>query len=474
MYIIILFMIHLARSEISNVTKEKFVAVHNGDVHLYKEFGEIYHIFNITFCHQKLEEVIQDTTYTQQLYATETHLDIEMIKSNLKQLEYGRSRRAIDEIGSAFKWITGVPDRAEMQEIKEKLNQLIEGNNIQKIINHRIENQMTSIDQKKVHRELKNNIKIRYLLSETSKMIQTINLAKADILNTELFNLEEIENMIEAEYNLPLINILEYSTFKIVKTQNLLVIQIKYPIIEEKCEFYNIEAITQERYKLILEKYVAKCKNNYQSIQNCNHELDTTICKKINNSNCLPNMLQNQIPQCNITNEKMQDISIIDDGIILVNGKNLIDNKTYVGTFLITFKNSTNINNTIYFNHKERIIEHLKHTTSQEYEIDKFIETQKIDLKIPELKFIEKIETELNDHPVRSMISIMLTTVIIMSIAIFLIKLLNCLHEKHIAYQANQNQMRLNEILTLQEQRIITSQGRSDLNGEELNSHKIA
>lgn len=55
------------------------------------------------------------------------------------------------------------------------------------------------------------------------------------------------------------INVLEYSTFKILRINEIIITYIKYPIITEKCLNNNIEAITNKRQKLILEKQIAKC-----------------------------------------------------------------------------------------------------------------------------------------------------------------------------------------------------------------------
>jgi hypothetical protein len=212
--VVILLCLTTVNSDIINVSQEKFVAIENGEVHLFEEFGELYHIFNITSVENKLNEVLMDCTTTNRKQTIEDTMDINIIKSNLRQLESHRKQRAINEIGTLYKWITGMPDRDEMNRIMETLNALIEGNNNQNIINHRLEQQLNSISKQNIEKELRIKIKIKYLLSETSKMIQTINLARANILNTELFAIEEIDELIKKEYPIQCFRIQYFQNFK--------------------------------------------------------------------------------------------------------------------------------------------------------------------------------------------------------------------------------------------------------------------
>lgn len=361
-----LFGLTFLNSEIIDVTKEQFVAVENGKVYLFEEFRELYHILNLTDLQYKLSEVENDFLTLNQSQMMDVDMDIANVKSNFQQLISYRKTRAINEIGSFYKWIAGIPDREEINKITQVINELIEGNNKQAVINQRLAKQLQNSYQVNSGKEFLIKIKIKYLLTETSNMIQTLNLAKANILNTALLNLDEIEEVIKKEYPISIINVLEYSIFKILRLNDIIITYIKYPIITNKCINYNVEAITNNRQKLILEDRIAKCRNLYQNVRNCKHEFDTTICQKHNKPTCLLNLMLNKKTTCNSTNEKMLDLHIIDDGIILINGKHIVNKKSYDGTFLRTFTNVTEIDGIIYFNQKQKTSEYLKHVLYSE------------------------------------------------------------------------------------------------------------
>lgn len=66
-------------------------------------------------------------------------------------------------------------------------------------------------------------------------------------------------------------------------------------------------------------------------------------------------MLLNLKAQCNVKEESNEEIIEINEGNILINGKNKINNETITGTYLVQFKESIKINNITFHNQNEEI-----------------------------------------------------------------------------------------------------------------------
>jgi len=74
-------------------------------------------------------------------------------------------------------------------------------------------------------------------------------------------------------------DLMDISTFKILFNNDLLVVYIKYTMINGKCDLYKTRAIAQSDGKLLINNEVANCKNKCYLMTNFKKEMFNIYCK---------------------------------------------------------------------------------------------------------------------------------------------------------------------------------------------------
>lgn len=307
------------------------------------------------------------------------HHEITEIQSFLSRLKPKVSKRSINAIGTAWKWLTGSPDHEDLVMLENHINNLLENNNNQLIINRAMSERINNItevsnkiskilkDREDIQHDMAVNIKFKLQLikDEIININYAIHWAKVGIVNSYIFSNAEmnlIKEIIEKN-NIPFTNIeeaFEFSNVKIASSSSKILYLIEIPITDNNlCESLLIKAIKKGNrlYKIPFEKII-RCKNKiFGKKSNCKEHNQIKICTKgnivdISNSTCIPHLLKSRTPNCiTINNQHIPTVQEVLPGIILLNQFNdtvCIDKEeiSLTGSFAIQYHNSTiTINN---------------------------------------------------------------------------------------------------------------------------------
>ncbi len=157
---------------------------------------------------------------------------------------------------------------------------------------------------------------------------------------------------------------MDISIFKIVLHKKLLIIYIKYHGgITNRYEIYYARSISHNDGKLLISNQAAKCENTFYEISNFKNELFNNYCTISKDKTGFTRLLNGDISICNTILEKNKNIDIIQEGAILINGNNIVNDSHLNGSYLITFNGTTTINNISYTSSENKILEYI--TTNQ-------------------------------------------------------------------------------------------------------------
>lgn len=233
----------LADTQILDYSNAQSVQIKTGTARIQTGTFRIIHVINIALYQKLIEEIEMNINQ----YINRTHIlypyllnEITQTKDVLYRLKIkNRTRRSLNFIGSAWKWIAGNPDHDDFEILKEKTNGLLENNNNQTIINKLTTekiNEIRDVTNKilkmiKTSSEVGNDLMLSYkykleILKEEVKNVEyAINWAKKEIVNAYVLSEEEtkITEEIFDKDNIPYINLdeaLEFSKIKIAVSNN--------------------------------------------------------------------------------------------------------------------------------------------------------------------------------------------------------------------------------------------------------------
>ena len=283
------------------------------------------------------------------------------------------SKRAINQIGTVWKWISGSPDNSDLEILNNRMNDVLTNNNNQVITNRLIINKINEISNVtnnilgQIHSEHTDKIEIVFNLMSQLKILKedlininyAIHWAKAGISNSILFGKQEIatlEKHMDYSFRINFEELLQFSDIKIVTNSSLILYIVKIPVIDsEVCKSILIKPIKQNQNVIreISFDNVIACNNEiYGIIKNCNRIENKMICKtkniiKLNDDDCIKSLIVNQQVKCNKSvNDTLPNIERLSDDIIFLNkfnGTLATDSKILHlnGSFILTLKNST-------------------------------------------------------------------------------------------------------------------------------------
>lgn len=371
-------------------SKSQLITIDIGAAQIQTGMFKIIHIIEIS----KYNEIIYNIENTIEILKDDNNNYpillslIQQIKLHMKRLNiHSRiDKRAINILGSAWKWVTGTPDHNDMVILENKINDILQNNNNQVVINKLIEskiNEITTITNKiikiqenstskfeiKTNFALKMKYKLELLKEEIVNIAYAIHWAKANIVNSFIIADSEIrlaEEMFNKE-NIPYVNIdeaLEFADVKIAASRDSLIYIISLPTTNtENCKKLEIRPIRKGKYiNKIGFKKILVCSNEIYGLKNdCKNFNHLAICEKnkienITNSSCIPLLLKSKMANCTkINNDNIEEIEEIFDDIILLNdfkGQIKIndENIDLDGSYIIKHVNQTiEINNKRYF-----------------------------------------------------------------------------------------------------------------------------
>lgn len=406
--------------EIFDYSNEPYVLIPMETTFLYKRYEPLFHVFNVSEIREKFNK------YSDLQYKFGGHDDkkimflISKCEDYIKQLTAHRKKRGIDFLGSILKFITGTPDHDDMVLVQNKLNELIDNNNRLAVINTKLQQNFENLQRSN---EYSVEVYFEWIAAALEELIHTINLAKSNILNTAILNLEDVNQIINKENrsDAPLMEILEHSIFKILEVNSVYVLLIKYPVVEEKCMLYSIRPVELESGKLQLEESAAFCTDNFITVRECKKYITTNLCKYFEHT-CTQELINGNKTQCTIVKEHMKSIDEIGNGKILIHGTHTINGMTKRGTYAVFFNDSILIDNKNYTNDEKLILQYLKSNKQTHFEILNEIESQNEELKIQELTLIEKIPMQFEKHPILSFSITILNIIVIIVILHYMFK----------------------------------------------------
>lgn len=382
---------------IIDLTDKKYVIIETDPVYLFEDTSYLYHVVNLTKILRPYENIMQTLYNTEQ--SQEEQILINRIESLKTQLipNTHREKRSLNFLGSMLKFVTGTPDHDDLIEIKGGLNQLIENNNKQKTVNSRFEQILETLDPKVIA----DNMVINEVYRELEAITNTINFARNGNFYSGTLNLNDITEIISNEaFDLPLINILEYSDIHICFFKQAIISIYKYPILRNMCKLYNIYPLAYKHGKLILDKNIAVCNNKYTTVNKCKNYLGSNICKINNNNNCTIDILENRPAKCDIIQENNAPLTILENGYILTDNEHIWNGQIIKGPKLIQFNISTNIDGKIYLNHQKEIKEAIHQKHDEQMEILHILSSDSIH-KFSNIQEMSKYLIPIEQHPIR-------------------------------------------------------------------------
>lgn len=384
--------------------KTSLVTVRHGEGWIVNGYLNIVHVINL----EKLEVMLNDTAT---IFSS-----IENNELNKKAFQYylqrsyerinsikgiKRSKRSIDWIGSAWKWVAGNPDAADWNEVLQNQEKLVDNNEHQYAINDKLfdttnkivkemnnlisnfNNKISKSEAEEFTKESLNQLLI--VKDDIEEIVRACQLAKSGIINTNLLDMEEIHRIISELETLPYNNeveAIEYGKPSIFSNGTSLLYVLSIPKVNPK-RYERITtraAIIQNRQLDI--KYSSVLLNHddvYGINDSCMTISNTTICtnqhlKKLNSDDCLSRILRGIDANCTFLSNKETIVEQLeDDTIFVTNFKGVIysqqSNKSLEGTFLIKYFNeSIQIGNRSFTNNRITSMQSLPPLLANVYE----------------------------------------------------------------------------------------------------------
>lgn len=358
-------------------SNSKLIAMHAGLAKIQTGTFKIVHTIDL----QSYDDVIRQfenniskntTSHPLIPYLTFT---ISQIKAHISRLKPKlRSRRSLDFLGTAWKWLAGSPDHHDYEIVQKKMENILENNNNQIIINqlsiekiNKLTNMSNEIVQvlKSEHYQQNERIseikyKLEILKDEIANIEFAIHLAKVNVVNSFILSsieLNILDDIFDKE-NIPFSStdeLLHFSKVKIATEGQNIVYIISIPTTgPENCQKILIKPLKNGNNVIKIDfKYVLNCKDKMLGIKEmCEFYNSLNICNlekivDISESNCIPNLLKSQKSKCTTTNgEHVSTVEEIEEGMLMLNqfiGEIEADNSTLRlnGSYVIHHYNST-------------------------------------------------------------------------------------------------------------------------------------
>ena len=157
-------------TEIRNLDGQKYILTRTYDVFIYDESSYLFHVTNLTKIFTPYNKVIMNNYKP----TTEELILIKKIENLEEQLQKRRNKRGLNFLGSALKFITGIPDHNDFIKMEEAINLLINNNEKQRRINTRFERLIELLQG----HESENNLVIEQVHEQFLLLVRTINAAK--------------------------------------------------------------------------------------------------------------------------------------------------------------------------------------------------------------------------------------------------------------------------------------------------------
>ncbi|KAH8324744.1 hypothetical protein KR074_000732 [Drosophila pseudoananassae] len=172
-------------------------------------------------------------------------------------------------------------------------------------------------------------------------------------------DIEHAQNLLE-ELKLtevPIVSLMDVSKIKIFQNNALVHVIVQYPRVKRICKKVLLFPVAHYHAILQIEdNIVAECDDGILAVSDCASTNLATFCKKASHDTCARQLHAGGAATCRTRPSNLEPLTIVDDGVIIVNEKLTritIDDgptTTIVGTHLITFERKAVINDSVYLN----------------------------------------------------------------------------------------------------------------------------
>lgn len=358
------------------------VTIKQGNGRIIQGSFKLIHVINLKDYEEIMDRITPSITRIHQDNTLQPQLihQAEVITQLISELKgHSRAQRSINWIGSAWKWIAGSPDATDWDQIMTSQNQIINNNNQQYRINKGLTNTTQQLlaeynkiidhlhdeSEEKFHQVLFNRLTI--LKDEIYEIVRAVQLAKGNIVNTNLLSKGEISRLIMEIETLPYANeieAIEYAEPMIIMKESTLLYVLSMPktsrqdynhIIIRSTSSYNKRIYMEFNELLLNQDEIFGIVKKYHILG------EMTICdlnglKRIPTDHCIYQLIKGLNAKCEYQFHNQQIIEILNDHTIFLSnfdGKISYNNTSrhLKGSFLVQYANETvQINNSTFIN----------------------------------------------------------------------------------------------------------------------------
>lgn len=418
---------------------------------------KLIHIINLTSYEEIINRISPEINHIDRESNLKPQLihQVEQINQLISELkgQKTRTRRSINWIGTAWKWVAGSPDATDWDQIVNNQNQIVNNNNEQYKINtalmstaHKILNEYNKIVES-LHEDSDGRIqqlifnRLTIIKEEIKEIIRAAQLAKGKIINTNLLDKEEIGRLITEIETLPYTNeieALEYAEPMMLVKDSTILYVVSIPKTSKRDYNHIIIRSTIRQNKQVYLEYKELLLNQHELfgiIQKCNSFHETIICEmncleEIKNDHCISQLIKGTQANCDYQFNRNQIIEAINDNTIyLSNFKGDIlnnnTNKHLEGNFLIQYNNETiRINNATFTNREIKTSQVLP-SVLQPNITEKGVKLGPEYLHDLHLNNVAQLQKLFTKHKESGLIDFGLIAVIFITILVFLVKKTN-------------------------------------------------
>lgn len=298
--------------------------------------------------------------------------NINLIEKLLKELQgHGpRHPRAINWLGSAWKWLAGSPDADDWDKLLSSHNQILTNNNLQYKINSNLfkatEEALSKVSlalttSNKIDEEIEaerfiQNIlhKLAILRDQVGEICRACELAKNQIVNVNLLDWSEISQLLAEVESLPWenpIQAIEYSKPSVFSNGTLLLYIVSLPKV--RSENYHVvlaraSILNGKQVELPHDKLMINQAETYGIMGTCTIINNASVCHqgellKIPEDSCIPRIIKGGKADCHFKMRNEEIIELVDEGTIFATnflGEIQTGNSTQLlnGTYVIQFR----------------------------------------------------------------------------------------------------------------------------------------
>lgn len=362
--------------KILNYTNSQYIPYPDGSVAIFEDYAYLTHVTNLTVYEDILVETENlITLFPETVVLKPIRADLDQIRRLMDSVRlHHRHARSLNFLGTALKVIAGTPDFDDFNEVKTKAEQLIESHERQIDINTAVQkriNELSSVINKLTNSAKKNEIhtghlyeaiinRNRAIITDLNNLFYSIVLAKLNVLNPSILDDQEIHKLLFPNFNVTISDIISSSKLKVLQGNDLLYFIVKFPEVKEICKKIRTIPVVHNKKMIMLEtEFFGDCNGVFKPLQRCTQTSASDICQLGKNNNCSHKLLHKYSAVCKtISAHHVEPIIELSDGTVLLNDDYFLvkDEETspilIKGTYLLTFQDEINVNNTIYKNFK--------------------------------------------------------------------------------------------------------------------------